>query len=46
MIPFYIINNVSISVNTSNFNFVFLKASYHVNNPGAKRKWAESSLYI
>ena len=25
MIPFYIINNISISVNTFDFNFVFLR---------------------
>ena len=34
---FFTITNVSISVNRSNFTFVFLKAACHTN-PGVERK--------
>ena len=39
------INNISTSVNNSNFISVYLKQACHTN-PGADRKWAGSSSYI
>ena len=42
---FFAINNIFISVNKSNFTFVFFKAVCHTN-PGAVRKRAGSSSYI
>ena len=39
------INNILISVNRSSFTLVFFKAACH-GNPGAVRKWAESSSCI
>ena len=38
LIPFSTINNISISVERSNFTFVFFKAAYHAN-PGAGRNF-------
>ena len=45
MIPFSIINNISISVNRSNFTLVFFKAACHAN-PQAKKNLAGSSPNI
>ena len=42
---FSVSNNILISVNNSNFTFVFLKQACHVN-PGADKTSAGSSLYI
>ena len=44
-IPFFTINNISISVISSNFTLVFVKATYHAN-PGTVIKRAGSSSYI
>ena len=45
LIPFYTINNVSISAKRSNFTLSYLEAAFHAN-PGAKRKREGSSSYI
>ena len=42
LIPISIINNISMSVNNSNFTPVFFKQTFHAN-PGADKKWAGSS---
>ena len=42
---FFTINNMSVSINRSNFNLVFLKVGYH-DNPGAEKNLAGSSLCI
>ena len=42
---FSIINEMSVSVNRSRITLVVFKAACHAN-PGAKRKWAESSSYF
>ena len=44
-IPFLTINNISLSVNNSNFTPVFFTQVYHAN-PGADKKLAGSSSYI
>ena len=44
LITFSTINNISTSVNRSNFTFLFYNAAYHAN-PGAVRKRAGSSSY-
>ena len=44
-ILFSFINDISISVQRSNFILVFLKAAYHAN-PGAKRNFSGSSSHI
>ena len=38
IIPFCTINNVSISINRSNFTLVFLKTAYHDNSGVGKKK--------
>ena len=45
LIPFSTINNISMSVNSSNFTSVFSKADYYVD-PGSVRKRAGSNSYI
>ena len=45
LIPFSVVNNISIWVNWSNFILLFFKAAYHANS-GAARKRAGSSSYI
>ena len=45
LVPFSTINSISISVNNSNFTFVFFKHACHAN-AGADKKWAGSSPYI
>ena len=44
LIPFSIINNISISVTNSNFISVIFKQACHTN-PGADKKCARLSLY-
>ena len=38
--PSSTVNSISMSVNSSNFTYVFFKAAYHAN-PGAERNFAE-----
>ena len=45
LIPSSTINNISRSVNNSNFTPVFFKQACHTN-PAADKKWEGSSLYI
>ena len=45
LIPFSTTNNISISVNNSNFTPAFFKQACYAN-PGADKKWAESNSYI
>ena len=45
LILFPTINNISISVDRSNFTLVFFKATCHAN-PVTERKWAELNPYI
>ena len=45
LIPFSTINDISTSVDRSNFTVVFFKAAFHAN-PGAEVKRAGSSSYI
>ena len=45
LIPFSTINNITMSVNSSNFTLVFFKTTCHAN-PGAEKKLAGSSQYI
>ena len=45
LLHFSTINNISMSVERSNFILVFFKAAYHAN-PGAETNFAGSSSYI
>ena len=45
LIPFSTIDNISLSVDNSNFTPAFFKQACHAN-PGADKKWAGSSPYI
>ena len=45
LIPFSIVNNISISVHKPNFTLVPFMAAYHVN-PGALRERSSSSSFI
>ena len=46
LIPFSIINDISITIKISNFTLDFFKAACHHANPGAEINFAGSSLYI
>ena len=42
LIPFPIINSMSISINSCNYSLIFFKATYR-GNPGAERNFAGSN---